>query len=215
MFRTPVSLTLLAATLFISGCDGPGNEFISNDDIVSIAYGYKDGGCWRWEGTGVPEDIWFKNRLILRKDSPCTYSCGFTFAVYFNAAQNRGLLDNLSSHEIRTLQKSWYGGAPEYAEQQAPLALNDSGLGQLIDPIDAQAGDIISFYHHDSIHIAIFLEWAHNEDAIIGFKYRSSQARTNGIGDVQEYFTDIGLLHGTVDPERFHVARLYGSLSLD
>ena len=199
-----VTLTLLV----LPGCPDTGGKFTTGDDITEIAYSY-DGGCWKWEGTGVPEAIWFKNRPILRKDSACTYCCGYTFAVYFKAAEQRGLFDALTAHDIHLLQQHWYGTTPEYAEQQAALALQDAGLGRMIDPAEAQAGDVVSFHREKSGHSVIFLEWVYQEDIIIGLKYRSSQSTTDGIGDATEYFTTSGLRGAAVDPQRFYVARLF------
>jgi len=203
-------LFTLVICLLISGCLDSDGEFTSGDDIVEVAYGYKDGGCWKWEGTGVPEAIWFKNRPILRKDSRCTYCSGYTFAVYFKAAAERGLLENLSAHDIHELQQHWYGTTPEYAERQAALALQDAGLGRIIDPRDAKAGDVVCFHRAKSGHSVIFLEWVYEDDVIIGLKYRSSQSTTDGIGDGTEYFTSSGLYgKAVVDPQRFYVARLF------
>ncbi len=208
MNRFSLIVYIILASLALPGCPDSGGSFTSGGDIVEVAYSY-DGGCWKWEGTGVPEAIWFKNRPILRKDSPCTYCCGYTFAVYFKAAEQRGLLDALTAHDIHQLQQHWYGTTPEYAEQQAALALQDAGLGRIIDPRDAQPGDVVSFHRTQSGHSVIFLEWVYADDVVIGLKYRSSQSSTDGIGDATEYFTTSGLRGAEVDPQRFYVARLF------
>jgi len=199
----------MVSMLVLPGCFDKSGEFSSGDDIVDVAYGYKDGGCWKWEGTGVPESIWFKNRPILRKDSRCTYCCGYTFAVFFKAAEGRGLLEDMSAQDIRVMQQHWYGAVPEYTEQQAALAIQDAGLGRMVDPVDAQPGDFVCFYRQKSGHSVIFLNWVYDSDTVVGIRYRSSQSTTNGIGDATEYFTTSGLRSGTIDPKRFYVARLF------
>lgn len=199
----------LVLIMTMPGCNDKSREFAPGDDILDIAKGYKDGGGWNWNGTGVPESIWFKNRPILRKDSRGTYCCGYTFAVFFQAAEGRGLLDGLNAHDLHVIQQHWYGAATDYEEQQAAKAIPDAGLGRIINPADAQPGDFVCFHRRKSGHSVIFLGWVYEGDIIVGMRYRSSQTTTNGIGDATEYFTTSGLRSATIDPKRCYIARLY------
>ena len=50
----------------------------------------------------------------------------------------------------------------------------------------------------------IFLGWEEKDGKRVGFKYRSSQGSTKGIGDNVEYFSDSGMEKGKVDRKRVY-----------
>src|SRR5687767_9457655 len=89
-------------------------------DVVKIARGYKDGGGYKWKGSGTPEEINFKGERILPKGES-TYCSGFTFAVVMKAAEERGLLRDKTPDQIRAFQKDWYGATKESGETQCVL----------------------------------------------------------------------------------------------
>lgn len=179
-----------------------------NQDVIKIAYAYEDGGEYKWKGSGVPEEIRFRGEQILPK-SDGTYCCGFTLAVVFKAAQQRGLLDNATVDTVRKLHRHWYGATDESSETLVQYALVKLGLGHAVEHDDAQPGDFVQFWRTSkSGHSVIFLEWVVEEGRRIGCKYRSSQKSTHGIGDRIEYFHDADSENGKLDRKRFYVVRL-------
>jgi hypothetical protein len=55
----------------------------------------------------------------------------------------------------------------------------------------------------------VFLEWVEEGGERVGFKYRSSQGSTDGIGDRAEYFAGASGKDGAVDPKRMYFCRLH------
>jgi hypothetical protein len=179
-------------------------------DPLEVARNYKDGGGYdnSWKGTGVPAEIRFKNERILAKGKG-TYCCGFTFAVAMDVALERGLLAGKRPEEIRAFQKQWYGATEESREIQCAMAVEKLGIGERIEPDEARPGDFLQFWRtNESGHSVVFLDWVEQDGRRIGFKYRSSQGSTKGIGDRVEYFADAGNKQGLVDRERIYFCRL-------
>jgi hypothetical protein len=177
---------------------------------VEIARGYRDGGGYdkTWKGTGVPDAIRFNESLILAKGKG-TYCCGFTFAVAMEAATRRGLLSGKPLEQIRAFQKQWYGATEESRETQCALAVTKLGIGRQTRPDDARPGDFLQFWRTNaSGHSVVFLDWIEDGGQRVGFKYRSSQASTQGIGDRGEYFAGVAGKNGFVVPERMYFCRL-------
>ena len=54
----------------------------------------------------------------------------------------------------------------------------------------------------------VFLHWVTEGGQRIGFKYRSSQGSTKGIGDRVEYFAGVAGKNGAVVPKRMYFCRL-------
>ena len=73
---------------------------------------------------------------------------------------------------------------------------------------DAQPGDFLQFWRTKSGHSVVFLDWIDRDGKRVGFKYRSSQGSTKGIGDHAEYFKDSGVAGGEVDRNRMYFGRL-------
>jgi hypothetical protein len=183
---------------------------VSATDTLEVARKYKDGGGYdkSWKGTGVPEEIRFKNERILAKGKG-TYCCGFTFAVAMDVALERGLLAGKRPEEVRVFQKQWYGATEESREIQCAMAVEKLDIGQRIEADDARPGDFLQFWRtNQSGHSVVFVEWVEQDGRRIGFKYRSSQGSTKGIGDRVEYFADHDGKQGLVDRERMYFCRL-------
>jgi hypothetical protein len=83
------------------------------------------------------------------------------------------------------------------------------GIGTRIEPNKARAGDFLQFWRtNKSGHSVVFLEWIADDGKRIGFKYRSSQGSTDGIGDRVEYFEGVDGKDGEVDSKRMYFCRL-------
>jgi hypothetical protein len=217
VFAGVLSLVVLLTTVGFArrSVSTPPTTFKPQDDILAIARSFPDGGGYApLDTTGVSEEIRFNGRKILSKGKGGTYCSGFTLMVMMKAAEKRGLLRAKTFQDIRLLQKNWYGaertGAePSSAEKQVVVAMTSLSIGRAIEPADAKPGDFINYYRtNNSGHIAVFLDYIREGGVIVGFKFRSSQVTTNGIGDQEEYFTTSGYATGLVDPKRFYVARL-------
>ncbi|GAB4109150.1 MAG: hypothetical protein Kow00105_17570 [Phycisphaeraceae bacterium] len=198
--------------MFVPGCgyhdDKPRNL---GAEVLAIAYRYPNGGTYRWEGTGCPITVEHKGVVLAEKCEGWTYCNGYTFAVVMEAAQKRGLLDEIPIDAMWRFKREWYASTEGSAERGTQLAIEKLGIGKAVQPSQARAGDFIYFQRPRSrtAHSAIFLGWERNEQGkIIGVHYRSSQPGTDGIGDVTEWFTTSGLAAGEIPPDRFYVARL-------
>jgi hypothetical protein len=188
---------------------GFANSATAATDVVDVARSYRDGGGYGWKGSGVPEAIRFKGEQILPKGEH-TYCSGYTFAVVMKAAEERGLLRDISVDQIRAFQKQWYGATKESGETQCVFAVKALGIGEQIAAENAQPGDFLQLWRSNkSGHSVVFLEWVVERDRPIGIKYRSTQTSTDGIGDRVEYFAGVPGKNGKVDPERIYFCRLH------
>ena len=182
----------------------------ASEDVLEIAYAYRDGGGYdsAWKGTGVPEDVKFQKTLIL-KEGNGSYCCGYTLAVVMKAAERRGLLEGKSPQQLRKFQKQWYGATEESRETLCALAVETLGIGKAIQPDEARPGDFLQFWRaNGSGHSVVFLKWITHSGKRVGFRYRSSQGSTNGIGDRTEFFAGTPGENGAVVPERMYFCRL-------
>jgi hypothetical protein len=176
------------------------------EETIQIARSYDDGGGYIWKGsTGVSETLTHRGETILEKQAVGTYCCGFTVQVAIKLAQSHGLFDDKSFEEVKRFQVEWYGSTEETAETQCTLAMQNLGVGHAVSHDDARTGDFANFWRTKSGHSVIFLNWVTDEDGNrIGIHYRSSQTKTDGIGDNTEYFKGHG---GEVDPDRLYICR--------
>jgi hypothetical protein len=200
----------MSAFISITVCLWMATALYAADDVLEIARSYRDGGGYdkTWQGTGVPEDIRVQNTLVLSRGKG-SYCCGYTLAVAIKTAQRRGLLDGKSPDEIRKFQKQWYGATEESRETLCALAVETIGIGNAVSENDAEAGDFLQFWRtNGSGHSVVFLEWVSHGGERVGFKYRSSQGSTDGIGDRLEYFADLPEHVGAVIRERMYFCRL-------
>jgi hypothetical protein len=183
--------------------------FRKKGDIVQIARSFNDGGKYKWSGTGTPEAIVFKDETILSAGTEGTYCSGFTFTVVMKAAEARGVLKGKTVEQVKLFQKQWYGATPDSAEVQAGFAMEKLGIGKSVSLKDAKAGDFIQFWRvRKSGHSAVFLDWIVEKKEVVGFRYRSTQQSTDGIGDKTEYFEDAEGKDGGVVRARTYIARL-------
>ena len=178
-------------------------------DVVQIANSINGGGYY-WEtgvkDTGVPTAINFKGKILLNKGIK-TYCSGFTFWVVFTALINRKMLESLSRQDMIDFQQIWYG-ARTSSKNFPGTALSKYKLGSSVTLDSASKGDFIQFFRKNGPgHSAIFLEWVEKDNKKAGFKYRSTQSSTNGVGDRVEYFSDSG---GSVLRNQTFVGRIKG-----
>ncbi len=177
------------------------------DDVLKVAYSYDNGGGYIWKGsTGVSESLTHDGQTVLEKQPVGTYCCGFTLQVAFKIAQHHGLFEGKSFDEIKQFQREWYGSTEASGETQCTLAMTNLGVGHAVEHDDARPGDFGNFWRTKSGHSILFLNWV-TDDAgnRIGIHYRSSQTKTDGIGDHTEYFK--GHNDGHVDPKRIYLCR--------
>lgn len=201
-------LFVLLTCLLIAGCSSfTTNQAPANKQILDIAYSYPNGGKYNWKGSGTPHPIIFKNETILGAGEGGTYCSGFTFTVVMRAATDRKLLTDKTPADIRKFQKEWYGATGD-TEVQAGPAMENLGIGRRIPLEQARPGDFVQFWRGKSGHSAIFLNWVVEDGKKIGFKYRSTQKSTDGIGDKIEYFNDAPGKDGQVIRSRTYFARL-------
>lgn len=220
--RKHIYLRFVAATLAVAGCAAlaygiwlrpkpPPQRHpqpqASGDDIVKIAYSFKNGGGYDAKRSGVTTDVMFGGTKILTANET-THCSGFTFVIAMRASRQRSLLKNINAIAVKRFQKEWYGAVPGSEVKTLVTAMEHLGIGREIYALDAQPGDFVQFWAHKSGHSAIFLEWLKRDGKVVGLKYRSSQPATKGIGDHSGHFTTSGLSTGVIEPEKFFVGRL-------
>lgn len=184
----------------------------TGEDVIKIARGYKDGGGYKWAGSGACEDLKHDGKIVLAKSAEGTYCCGYTFSVAMKAAEQFGLLKDKSFDDVKQMQREWYGVSQDkdIIERQPVRAMIDLGIGHTVKPDDAKPGDFLQFWRGKSGHSVVFLDWIDKDGNHVGFKYRSSQKSTDGIGDKEEFLNTSGVKGGEVDPKRMYFAR-FGS----
>jgi len=178
-----------------------------SDDVLKIAYSYDNGGGYIWKGsTGVSESLTHAGKTVLKKQPRGTYCCGFTLQVAFKLAQHHGIFEGKSYDQVKQFQREWYGATEPSGETQCTLAMTNLGVGHAVTHDDARPGDFGNFWRTKSGHSILFLNWVTDDDGQrIGIHYRSSQTKTDGIGNHTEYFK--GHNDGHVDPSRIYLCR--------
>lgn len=180
------------------------------DDPVVVAYNLQDyntgGYKWQGGGSGMPIDIKFRSRtpIFRRPPNNTTYCTGYTFAVFFIVALNRGLLRNFTDADIRRLQVIWNQNInrvqyPKLCVDAISQSVNgNSPLGREVSLEEAEAGDFCQIWRtNGSGHAVILLEKIIDERGIVGISYYSSnngaintQTGRNGAGASKEYYSD-------------------------
>lgn len=192
---------ILAALVFTQ------RKQITSAIALAFAKALPDGGGYELNGTGVPVEIRHNGVLILPKGVK-TYCSGFTFATAMITAERLGLLKGKTVDQIKRFQREWYGGAGDPEKQQGP-AMRNLGIGDNVPVQQAKPGDFLQLWRvGGSGHSTVFTGWLMDParpGVPVGFTYRSSQPRTNGIGDSQERFSDAG---GSVLRDRIYFSRL-------
>lgn len=200
--RILLGLGLLAAVLAFSQ-----RKQIASAITLAFAKALPDGGGYEMNGSGVPIEIVHKGTRILPKGVR-TYCSGFTFATVMTTAERLGLLKDKTVDQIKRFQREWYGGAGDPEKQQGP-AMRNLGIGDNVPMEQAKPGDFLQLWRvGGSGHSVVFTGWMMDParpGVPVGFTYRSSQPRTDGIGDSQEKFSDSG---GTVLRNRIYFSRL-------
>ena len=179
-----------------------------NSQIIKLADSVSGGGYNKaYTGSGTPFIISHSGEEILPAATEGTYCSGYTCGVAMKTLEERGLLKNLTSTQLKDFQKTWYGAKnfeKGKSETLSTKALEDFNLGKGIGQDEAKAGDIAQIWRSNgSGHSVIFKDWVTDPRGNrIGIKYRSSQSSTNGIGDRVEIFNK------SIDPKRIYIARL-------
>ncbi|MEM8865630.1 MAG: transglutaminase domain-containing protein [Planctomycetota bacterium] len=188
------------------------------NDVLKLANSYPDGGGYKWVAgnSGTPAAIEFDGEVILPKGDG-TICCGYTLSIAVDVAKARGLLNGKTADDLRRFHKLWYGDGESGDKSLCVLAVESLGIGHAVDVDDAKPGDFVQLWRDSgSGHSVIFLERIMDDDAFVGFRYRSSQGSTDGIGDRSEYFSDDPQGRGSVLREQTYVCRLNaGSGSTD
>ena len=174
--------------------------------LLQEAYVY-EGGSYVLSSTGSPEDLIHNSDTILAKSQSGTYCSGFTFYLLFNALKENGLLDRYTKTDLKRMQKQWYGNTKEASETQCLFVLEREKLGRKVEWEEAEPGDFVQFWRNNkSGHSVLFLGWERDSVGVIsGLKYRSSQTKTDGIGDRIEA---IGSDPKEINRYRLYIARL-------
>jgi hypothetical protein len=177
-----------------------------NEHILKEAYKF-EGGSYVLSSTGCPIDLIYNSDTILKKSKSGSYCSGFTFTVFFNTMLEHNLFNELNTNNIKSIQKEWYGIPKESFETQCLYVLEKNKWGKKIQFEDAQPGDFVQFWRNNkSGHSVIFLGWERDSiGQISGLKYRSSQTKTDGIGDRSEV---IGTGPKDLNLKRIYIARL-------
>lgn len=177
-----------------------------NEFILKESYKH-EGGSYVLSSTGCPTDLVFNNDTILKKSKAGTYCSGFTFTVFFQTMLEHDLFQDISTTELKKLQKEWYGISKESVETQCLYVFEKRKWGKQISIDEAKPGDFVQFWRNNrSGHSVIFLDWERDSVGnIAGLKYRSSQTKTDGIGDRVEV---IGAGPKELNRKRIYIARL-------
>jgi hypothetical protein len=166
-----------------------------------------EGGSYVLSSTGSPEHLIHNSDTILAKSKTGSYCSGFTFYLLFNALKENGLLEKYTKSDLKRIQKEWYGNTKEAFETQCLYVLEKEKLGRKIEWEEAEPGDFVQFWRNNkSGHSVLFLGWERDSLGVIsGLKYRSSQTKTNGIGDRIEM---IGSGSKEINRWRLYIVRL-------
>ena len=182
----------------------------ANATVLRLARAIKNGGGHNkaFSGSGTPKEIRFKKQRILSKATDGTYCSGFTFTVVMDAAESLGTLSEKTVDKVKAFQRQWYGTTEASRERQCVVAVEGLGIGKEVSHDEAKPGDFVQFWRKESGHSAVLLEWIIEGGQRVGLKYRSSQAKTDGVGDHTEYFADAKGKGGAVDRKRTYFCRL-------
>jgi hypothetical protein len=170
--------------------------------------------------TGLPIDIYFEGQspLLTKPVDGTTHCAGFTFAVCYITALNRGLLNGFTDDDLQKMWGVWTeADGTRYPKMcvkaiSEPLRQGLQKLGREVSLSNASAGDFCQIWRTTgTTHQAILVEKIFKDGAIIGIKYLSSNPIINpdtgktGIGLVAEFFSGSG---GDMLTENTYFARL-------
>ncbi len=125
-----------------------------------------------------------------------------------DAAAKRRLIEDVEPYRIAQFQKEFYGIPQAARWRQIAYAMETLDIGYGVTADEVKAGDFVTFSRKATGHAAIFLNWVLDGDRVVGLRYRSSQANTNGVGDISEYFVGSGAAKETILPRTVYFGRL-------
>jgi hypothetical protein len=189
------------------------NKVTKSTDVITVAKSWNGGGYNWGEGSGLSIPLMWvnpktgKEEILKDKQEKGTYCSGYVLQVGYIVAKNRNLFNNKTKDEVINLINQWYG--PD--KKTCVTAITNANIGKEIKFEQAQPGDFCQLWRtNGSGHNVIFLNFIKNKNNdIIGIKYRSTQTKTNGIGDNIEYFKGFG---GKVNKNDTYFARLNNSV---
>lgn len=174
--------------------------------------------------TGLPIDIYFEGQTAtLTKPADGTTHCaGFTFAVCYVTALNRGLLNDFTEEDIKKMWGIWTeADGTRYPKMcvkaiSEPMRAGLKRIGREVSLAEAQSGDFCQIWRTTgTTHQAIVVEKILKDGKIVGLKYLSSNPIVNpdtnktGIGVVAEFFQGSG---GDMLFENTYFARISNSI---
>ena len=189
-------------------------EKTKGDTFYAGDYRYYDGS------TGVPIDIFFEGQVpVLAKPTDGTTHCaGFTFAVFYITALNRGLLNTYTEEDIKKLWGMWTeSDGTKYPKMcvkaiSEPIREGLKKLGREVSLDNVKPNDFCTIWRTTgTAHECIVVDKIVENNQIVGIKYLSSNPIVNpdtnrtGIGLVAEKFSDAG---GTMLRSNTYFARL-------
>lgn len=207
-----------ATITVLDGADVADSAF--NDLVIDFMDDYPTDGSYEyWWPSGVdwggnPHDIYYLGELFAAGDPQNRSFCvGLTFEVFMRAFDELdrtwggdGSLNGIPFDELYEFRTDWY--VRDLYGMGIVEAMDNYGIGHRVtDWDDVQPGDFVQFWRHSgSGHNVVFVDWERDSsDAIIGFRYWSTQGSTNGVGETSEYF---GATGSSVDPAYFFVGRV-------
>jgi hypothetical protein len=177
-------------------------------DVMEVANSWEGGGYVWGGGTGLGIPLMWTNpktgkeEVLKDKQDKGTYCSGYALQVGYIVAKNRKILQNKTKPQLLTFIKEWYQSYPK----TCVTAIINLGIGNEIKLEDAEEGDFCQLWRtNDSGHNVIFKKFLYKDEKIIGIEYRSTQPKTNGIGDNKEYFTNGG---GKIKKDSTYFVRL-------
>jgi hypothetical protein len=177
-------------------------------DVMEVANSWEGGGYVWGGGSGLGIPLMWNNpktgkeEVLKDKQDKGTYCSGYALQVGYIVAKNRKILQNKTKSQLLTFMKEWYQSYPK----TCVTAIINLGIGNEIKLEDAEEGDFCQLWRtNDSGHNVIFKKFLYKDEKIIGIEYRSTQPKTNGIGDNKEYFTNGG---GKIKKDSTYFVRL-------
>ena len=171
----PPTVVLLACCMALTGCGG--GESGPDQAVLDAAYRYGDGGGYSGDGIGSPIDIVHAGQVVRDREPWGTNSLGFTFAVMWEVAQQRGLLEELYLEDVEAFRREWFRSVPETQLRGLVGAMESIGIGREVALGDALPGDFVLLGHSENRGpSAIFLGWV----------FPRRQADRDAVSDLQQ-----------------------------
>jgi len=172
------------------------------DAVIRYASSHRGGG-YSLEGGGVPEDVTYDGRTVLRANPSGTYCCGVTLSTFLHAYRTLRFAGDPTTAPVRWFQdwdaeqftalcRGWYGTEDAVHNEQIPAELRTdirerqlasmvvwAGLGEPVrDYRLLRRGDLVQFWRKSgSGHSVVFWGRDRDEDGRERLWYWSSQKR--------------------------------------